>query len=399
MPEKFELFAAAMRFASIGILAAASVTLLRSARGNWASRFTIMFAIGVCGYLLDASSSLWQMFGVWLPLLELISAAVPLLLWLVTRAILVDGFRPKSSHWLALALFSLLGASTHHLECSPEISARAFWLYSFARLAILSATILRVARSWRTRPNDIRHQSRNRFAFVTVVTSIFIVLIEFVGMYFLEPKVLEAVNAGIVLLIAMTITPSLHQMKLGDSGSYKNGAIHGAAAKNQPGQTSDVDDAILAAIRQEMETNHRFRDPQLCVASFAKEVGLPEYRLRQIINGTLGFGNFNGFVNHYRVAWIKGALADTRHARLPILTIAMDAGFASIAPFNKAFKEMTGETPSAYRKRMLGNKRKFENPMDNENSGGLIVALYDRFSEYLIDNKIEETERANTHIS
>ena len=44
------------------------------------------------------------------------------------------------------------------------------------------------------------------------------------------------------------------------------------------------------------------------------------------------------------------ALADPGQAEVPILTIALDSGFQSIGPFNRAFKAQTGVTPTAYRK-------------------------------------------------
>jgi len=33
-----------------------------------------------------------------------------------------------------------------------------------------------------------------------------------------------------------------------------------------------------------------------------------------------------------------------------VITIAMDAGFQSLGPFNRAFKATTGVTPSEYRR-------------------------------------------------
>ncbi len=36
-------------------------------------------------------------------------------------------------------------------------------------------------------------------------------------------------------------------------------------------------------------------------------------------------------------------------AHLPILTIALDLGYGSIGPFNRAFKAAVGVPPSAYR--------------------------------------------------
>jgi AraC-like DNA-binding protein len=38
---------------------------------------------------------------------------------------------------------------------------------------------------------------------------------------------------------------------------------------------------------------------------------------------------------------------------VPILTIAMDAGFQSLGPFNRAFKADTGLTPTEFRRLAL----------------------------------------------
>jgi AraC-like DNA-binding protein len=38
---------------------------------------------------------------------------------------------------------------------------------------------------------------------------------------------------------------------------------------------------------------------------------------------------------------------------VPVLTIAMDAGFQSIGPFNRAFRAQTAMTPTEYRRAAL----------------------------------------------
>src|SRR5262249_27642144 len=68
------------------------------------------------------------------------------------------------------------------------------------------------------------------------------------------------------------------------------------------------------------------------------------------------------FVNGYRISWAKAALADPANGRLPILTIAYDAGFASLAPFNRAFRAEVGQSPRDYRARVLATER----PIDPE---------------------------------
>ena len=51
---------------------------------------------------------------------------------------------------------------------------------------------------------------------------------------------------------------------------------------------------------------------------------------------------------------IKLALSDVTQREVPVLTIAMDAGFQSIGPFNRAFKAETGVTPTEFRREALG---------------------------------------------
>ena len=60
------------------------------------------------------------------------------------------------------------------------------------------------------------------------------------------------------------------------------------------------------------------------------------------------------FLNGYRIADAKAALGDAGQAQVPVLTIALDAGFNSLGPFNRAFKAETGLTPTAYRRQVLG---------------------------------------------
>ena len=79
-------------------------------------------------------------------------------------------------------------------------------------------------------------------------------------------------------------------------------------------------------------------------------MGLPEYRLRRLINGQLGHRNFAVFVNAYRVEAAARRLADPAEARKTIGEIAFDLGFTSLNPFNRAFKEIVGLTPTEWRR-------------------------------------------------
>ena len=96
-----------------------------------------------------------------------------------------------------------------------------------------------------------------------------------------------------------------------------------------------------------------YRETGLTIPVLAGKLDYPEHRLRQLINGQLGYRNFSAFLNSYRVDEAQQHLADPEYARTPILTIALELGYASLGPFNRAFKALTGMTPSDYRRRHL----------------------------------------------
>jgi AraC-like DNA-binding protein len=109
--------------------------------------------------------------------------------------------------------------------------------------------------------------------------------------------------------------------------------------------TLDLDYAAFTAAM----ARRVYQEPGLSIASLAAQLSIPEYRLRRLINAKLGYRNFNQMLHAYRVAEAAEALADPRKRHLPILTIALTAGYQSINPFNRAFKESKGVTPSAFR--------------------------------------------------
>ncbi|GJM14567.1 MAG: hypothetical protein DHS20C12_29700 [Pseudohongiella sp.] len=98
-----------------------------------------------------------------------------------------------------------------------------------------------------------------------------------------------------------------------------------------------------------------YREAGLTIAVLAKKLNLPEYRLRTFIHKKLGFRNFNAMLHQYRVEDASEALADKDKQSVPVLTIALSVGYQSITPFNNAFRNIKGLTPSEYRKQQLQN--------------------------------------------
>lgn len=115
------------------------------------------------------------------------------------------------------------------------------------------------------------------------------------------------------------------------------------------GTTFDVESFDRA-----FKDEHLYREAGLTIAGLARKLNVPEYRLRAFIHKQLGFRNFNAMLHQYRIEDASRALADKANQSVPVLTIALTVGYQSITPFNNAFRELKGVTPSEYRKKMRG---------------------------------------------
>lgn len=89
-------------------------------------------------------------------------------------------------------------------------------------------------------------------------------------------------------------------------------------------------------------------EPDLRIGDIAARLGEPEHRVSRCVSAATGFPNFNRLINHHRVEAAKSLLAASDAPR-SILQVALDCGFASLGPFNRAFREETGMTPRVWR--------------------------------------------------
>ncbi|CAM3819939.1 AraC family transcriptional regulator [Roseateles saccharophilus] len=128
-----------------------------------------------------------------------------------------------------------------------------------------------------------------------------------------------------------------------------------AAPPPVPAPRDPQDEAVAAALARAMGEGRGYAQEGLSLAGLAAQLGTPEYRLRRVINQGLGHRNFNAYVNGLRLAEARRRLADPTERALPVLTIALDVGFGSVGPFNRAFKAETGLTPTEFRQKSLAD--------------------------------------------
>jgi AraC-like DNA-binding protein len=107
--------------------------------------------------------------------------------------------------------------------------------------------------------------------------------------------------------------------------------------------------ALAAALVRALEVDRLYRQPELKVADLAEHVGSKEHRVSRVINQVLRAPNFKQWLNRYRIEHACRLLRE--QPSRSVLDISLDAGFASLGPFNRAFKAAVGCTPSAWRSR------------------------------------------------
>ena len=112
----------------------------------------------------------------------------------------------------------------------------------------------------------------------------------------------------------------------------------------------DPAEARLAQrLRTLVEVERIHLDPDLTFAGFVRAMGAPERTVRRFVNHRLGHDHFRAFLNAQRMDEARRLLADPARADDKLIAIAHDAGFASLASFNRVFLATEGVSPSAWR--------------------------------------------------
>ena len=106
---------------------------------------------------------------------------------------------------------------------------------------------------------------------------------------------------------------------------------------------------LVQKIRLLFEKEALFLDPKLSLEKVADRISTSSRNVSRAINEHDGT-NFSDFVNTFRVKKAKELLVSESYADEKIATIAYDCGFGNVTSFNLAFKAVTKQTPSSYRR-------------------------------------------------
>ena len=344
------LFDAGFRFAAIALLALLALQIFRQSHSRRRALLAIAFATTLSAYLV-CSAPFWNDLSGTLQALLLIGClANPLLFWLLARSIFEDDFQLAWEHALLLAAIEAIGfwyvlglRTTDMVAVSQPLIAGA--IGGLLQTSSIALVIAALVTAYRGHAPDLVESRRNfRTRFVTVAGSymVFVIVIEVFLRGAAPHPVASMFHAAAIFIIVFYVAASLLTLKIN--------LLFEPLRTATPALELEVGERTLLAQLDAAVTKQAFLQDGLTIGQLANQLGTQEHRLRQLINAKMGFRNFNDFLNHHRVHVACQQLADASLARTPILTIAMKLGYGSIGPFNRAFKQSTGLTPTEFRR-------------------------------------------------
>jgi AraC-like DNA-binding protein len=130
----------------------------------------------------------------------------------------------------------------------------------------------------------------------------------------------------------------------------ENLVLPGFARKYQSVTVSEEQVRTCDTMLEDLLKNRKvFLDPDLTLGKTADMIGIPPGYLSKHINERYA-KSFPDLINFHRVEELKKRLAEPGADKLTILGLAMEVGFNSKSSFNSAFKKITGQSPSDYKK-------------------------------------------------
>lgn len=338
----------AFRAASIALLLVLAAALVSDFGNVLAGRLGAAFALGSAAHAASYSVGVSSLGAGWHAPLIALSTGNIVVFWLFTRALFDDEFRLRRWHgliWALVTAFSFAGCvwivPGGHVRFSVTI-------VNLIVLGFIALAIGQTIASWTA---DLVERRRRVRVFIVIVAALYgglnaLLQIAVGGS---AGDLVNTINAGALTAIVAAIAYAM--MRVDGADLFPVAAVPAPAiAPIRPVAEDAADQKLIDALMRLMADERVYRQENVTIGALAGRLRIPEYRLRRLINQRLGYRNFNVFLNNHRIEEAKAALADPAQAEVPVITIAMDAGFQSLGPFNRAFKAVTGVTPTEYRR-------------------------------------------------
>jgi AraC-like DNA-binding protein len=350
-----------LRGAAVGLSLLIACILLRDRRDSTVARLGAALAVGAAASAICSAPNFPQPRQTWSLFLLALACGGSVVFWLWARAAFDDDFVLRRWHgalWAAVVGCQLFVAGWSAQWPALGLALERALPFVYLGLALLAAA--QMLATWRA---DLVEERRRLRLAVLIGTSAYIAIGAFQS-FSPQPLTSGSSMASVASAFGLCVLVSLGGWNLLRATGTPEGPgplpaaagfLGGAPAtlSEAADRPSAIEPALLRRLERLMTVERAYRREGLTIGSLSAELSVPEYRLRQLINEGLGHRNFNAFLNRYRIEEAKAALADPGQEQVPVLTIAMDTGFQSIGPFNRAFKAATDLTPTEFRRLAL----------------------------------------------
>jgi AraC-like DNA-binding protein len=344
----------ALRAATAALLLVLAASLFRDFRGAVAGRLAVAFALGSAAHAVTQGIGATSPVSIWHAPLIALSTGNIVVFWLFTRALFDDAF--KMRWWHALVWAVVAGFSFINCAWIAPASGNARFSIIAINLLVLGFIALAVGQTIASWSADLVEGRRRLRVFIVSAAALYGGINAVLQVLVSGREAADVANTANAALLAGIVAAICYSMMrvaavdLFPVAPVVTAVANVPAPSVAPPESGAADQRLVDALLRLMADERIYRHDNITIGTLATKLRIPEYRLRRLINQRLGYRNFNVFLNNHRIEEAKAALADPSQAEVPVITIAMDAGFQSLGPFNRAFKATTGVTPTEYRR-------------------------------------------------
>jgi AraC-like DNA-binding protein len=288
------------------------------------------------------------------PLVWVLSVSGAGFFWAFATELFGDRNRSQMARFLPAG--ALLAIGIFALISPPPVKRALSLAHNIVGAGLMIHVLVMIAAEWRGDLVEPRRRLRGPILAAAALYTLVLAGVESAEVLGHSAAGLSPLAAALLLMLSLASVAAFLQA---------DPALFGTARIDTPPQKSSVpaqDHALLARLMEVLERDEVWRREALGIRELAGIVDAPEHRLRKLINEGLGYRNFAAFLNERRIAAAQRVLSDPTHARKSVSTIAYETGFASLGPFNRAFKGATGLTPTEWRRKALVGSPNLEIP-------------------------------------
>ena len=327
----------------------------------------LAFAIGGIGaFAVSSAPMAVRWFGPVALLFDAWCIATPAALWILAQTLFREDFRPGPLHWTAAGALTAatLAADLGRFRLGllgghPAVAQALLLAGRGAALLLVLAAGYTALGGWRV--DLVESRRRARGIFVAIIVAVFATLTasDFIfgpagasaRWLALGHSALVAIAFALLQAVARGSVDELvsEPARRAELAVLPSKQTEATVSRVPVSRSRAITAALAGRVVAEMDSHALWRREGLGIGELAAALNTQEYLLRRAINQHLGYRNFNDFLHEYRLREAALRLTSPADDALPVLTIALDCGYGSIGPFNRAFKARFGVTPTQYR--------------------------------------------------